>query len=97
MADSNDVHSSSGNTKKHKARGPTMMTCIAKARQTGIKMQLEFDPKTYACIGVGKNAAYFRSYVGLLARSKCSILIDCWNDKTLAPIKEAIWDDIKVF
>jgi hypothetical protein len=97
MADSTDAHSSSSNTKKQKTRGPTMMTQITKARQTGVKMQVEFDPTTYACIGVRKNAAYFKSYVGYLARTQVSILNKAWNDKTLDPIKESIWDDIKVF
>ncbi|KAK2390396.1 hypothetical protein QL285_063942 [Trifolium repens] len=94
MDDSTDVPSSSSQPKSTRVRGSTMMAQITKVRQTGIKIVVEFDPRTHACIGDRKNAATFRSYVAFLARSKCSLLKDEWKDIN-SKIKDAIWIDIK--
>ncbi|KAK2386412.1 hypothetical protein QL285_060314 [Trifolium repens] len=94
MDDSTDAPSSSSQPKSTRVRGPTMMAQITKVRQTGIKIAVEFDPRTHACIGDRKNAATFRSYVAFLARSKCSLLKDEWKDIN-SKIKDAIWIDVK--
>ncbi|KAK2397122.1 hypothetical protein QL285_058735 [Trifolium repens] len=94
MDDSTDVHSSSSQPRSTRVRGPTMMAQITKVRQTGVKIAVEFHPRTHACIGDRKNAATFRSYVAFLARTKCSILKDEWKDIN-SKIKDAIWIDVK--
>jgi hypothetical protein len=61
-----------------------------------VKLQVEFDPETMDCIGVGKNASYFHSYAALVARERCSILKDEWKDIP-DEVKQNIWKDIEVF
>ncbi|XP_058768328.1 uncharacterized protein LOC131642057 [Vicia villosa] len=92
MADSTDNPSSS--SKLRRVRGPTLMTQIDKVHQTGEKIKVEFDPRTYECTGVGKNAANFRSYIASLARQRCSILKDEWKDMDNG-IKDIIWLDFQ--
>ena len=96
MGDSTDNPSSSSNPKKRRVRGPTLMAKIDKVHQTGEKINVEFDPRTYECTGVGKNATNFKSYIAYLPQKNCSILKNDWKDVDDS-IKEAIWVDVKVF
>ena len=80
MGDSNDNPSSSSNPNKRRVRGPTFMTQIDKVHQTGEKIKVEFNARTYECIGVGKNATNFKSYIASLARQYCSIVKNDWKE-----------------
>jgi hypothetical protein len=71
-----------------------MLKEIQKVHRTGVKMRVEFDPETMDCIG--DNACIFHSYVALVARERCSILKDEWNDIS-DEVKKDIWKDIEVF
>ncbi|KAK2364803.1 hypothetical protein QL285_089634 [Trifolium repens] len=97
MADSTnstDVPSSSSPSVPKNVRGPTMMTAIMKVRQTGEKIPVEFDERTGECLGVKDHVCWFRSYAALVARQKCSILLNEWSEVG-EDIKDAIWTELK--
>ena len=60
MADSTDINTSASSmSKSRKVRGATMLRRIEKARQSGIKIKVEFNPRTQACIGSEKKIGHF--------------------------------------
>lgn len=92
MDDSSTRPTDSASTRK--GRQATKLKDVALKRQSGQKLELEFDMRT--CAPIGNNAAKFKSYVGVLARTKASILIDEWYNVPTST-KDQIWDDILVF
>ena len=98
MADSTnstDVPSSSSPSVPKNVRGPAMMTALMKVHQTGEKIPVEFDERTGECLGVKDHVCWFRSYAALVARQKCSILLNEWSEVG-EDIKDAIWTELKV-
>ncbi|KAK9689680.1 hypothetical protein RND81_09G074800 [Saponaria officinalis] len=59
-------------------------------RNSGLKLDVEFDKNGEA---VGTNADKYKSYIGVLSRTKVPIDIPCWRDVPV-DIKEKIWDDV---
>ncbi|KAK9714105.1 hypothetical protein RND81_06G071900 [Saponaria officinalis] len=57
---------------------------------SGLKLDVEFDKNGEA---VGTNADKYKSYIGVLSRTKMPIDIPCWRDVPV-DIKEKIWDDV---
>jgi len=87
-----DVPCSSQPSQKKGRRG-TRLRELTLSRSGDQRISIEFDAATGNA--VGPNAAKFRSYVALLARSKASILKKDWNDVEIR-VKEQIWDTILV-
>jgi hypothetical protein len=77
-----------------RGRGVTMMRKLTKVRQTGIKIKIQFNQTTWNCFG--PDAKTFRSYVGFLARSYCSILKDEWKEID-KDTRDKLWEDLQVF
>jgi len=82
MADSQD-----------KSRQTTRLRDITASRLGGFKVTVDFDPQTARASG--PNRAVFNSYLGVLARTKVSILYPTWDHVTEAE-KNMIWQDITV-
>ena len=77
---------------RRRGRSGTRWRDITLSRTAGQKIPIEFD-RYWKPIGL--NASRYRSFVGLLARNKPSILIEEWrnvNDR----VKQQIWDTIQV-
>jgi len=82
MADSQD-----------KSREATRLKDITASRLGGFKVAIDFDPQTARASGL--NHVMFNSYLGVLARTKVSILYPSWDHVTEAE-KNMIWQDITV-
>jgi len=76
-----------------KTREATRMKHLALKRLTKGKVHVEIDPHTRRA--KGPNRKDFVSYLGVLARSKLSILKPKWDHVTEAD-KNMIWQDIRV-
>jgi len=76
-----------------KSREATRMKHLALKRLTKGKVHVEIDPHTGRAKGPNRND--FVSYLGVLARSKVSILERSW-DHVIEADKNMIWQDICV-
>jgi len=76
-----------------KTREATRMKHLARKQLIKGKVQVEIDPHTRRAKGPNQND--FVSYLGVLARSKVSILERNWDHVTEAD-KSMIWQDICV-
>ena len=76
-----------------KGRRGTRLTDISLSRSMGQKIPIEFDRYWKP---IGPNASRYRSFVGLLARNKPSILIEEWRNVD-EKVKQHIWDTIQVY
>ena len=75
-----------------RGRRATRLRDVSLSRSVGEKIPIQFDQYWKP---IGPNASRYRSFVGLLARNKPSILIEEWRnvDKN---VKQHIWDTIQV-
>ena len=69
------------------------LKAIAINRLSGIKIPVDIDPQSGRASG--PNGAKFGSYLGVLARSKVSILVPDWDHVTEEE-KDLIWQDLCV-
>jgi len=76
-----------------KTREATRMKAIAINHLGGVKFPVDVDPQ--AGRASGPNKAQFASYLGVLARTKVSILVPDWDHVTEAE-KDLIWQDLCV-
>jgi len=76
-----------------KTRDTTRLKAIAINRLDGIKIPVDIDPQSGRASG--PNSAKFGSYLGVLARSKVSILVPDWDHVTEEE-KDLIWQDLCV-
>ena len=76
-----------------KTREATRLKAIAINRLSGIKIPVDIDPQSGRALG--PNGAKFGSYLGVLARSKISILVHDWDHVTKEE-KDRIWQDLCV-
>lgn len=81
-------------TQKKKGRQATKLKELSLKRHSGQKIEIAFDGFTGK--PTGPYASKFNSYLGLLARSKVSILYEDW-DHVPGDAKNTIWQDIMVF
>lgn len=84
--------SSAQSQSRQRGRRGTRLRDISLSRSTGEKIPIEFDRYWKP---IGPNASRYRSFVGLLARNKPSILIEEWR-KVDESVKRHIWDTIQV-
>lgn len=77
---------------RRRGRTATRLRDVSLSRSAGERIPIQFDQYWKP---IGPNASRFRSFVGLLARNKPSILIEEWRnvDKN---VKQHIWDTIQV-
>lgn len=73
-------------------RKGTMMSRISRLRALGLTLHVEFTPNGEA---IGPNGSMFRSYLGVLTRSKIPITYKKWKDVP-DELKDLIWDDVEV-
>lgn len=77
-----------------RGRRATKLKDLTAKRQYGEKAEVGFDEFTGQ--PTGEYATKFKSYVGVLARTKISILHPDWNHVE-SDVKNLIWQDIVVF
>lgn len=97
MDDSSSIPPSHGgptdSTSTHpNTRGPTKLKGVAAKRRSGQKLEVAFDELGRP---IGEHAKVFSSYVGMLARTKVSILPLEWDD-VARDVKDMIWQDLSV-
>jgi hypothetical protein len=85
--DSSNTSSGSGGNRKG-----TMMSRISKLRALGQTIHVEFMANGEA---IGENGSMFRSYLGVLTRSKILITFKNWKNVP-DELKDLIWDDVEV-
>ena len=78
--------------REKKGRGPTRLSSLITSRISNEKTWISFDQLGNA---IGDESKRFSSYVGLLGRSKVSILYDHWNNVP-DEAKNCIWECIRV-
>jgi len=76
-----------------KTREATRLKAIAINRLGGIKIPVDIDP--HSGRASGPNGVKFGSYLGVLARSKVSILVPDWDHVTEEE-RDLIWQDLCV-
>ncbi|KAK9740251.1 hypothetical protein RND81_03G022400 [Saponaria officinalis] len=85
------THSNSENlSTAKKGKSVVLMKELITLRNSGLKLDVEFDKNGEV---VGTNADKYKSYIGVLSRTKVPIDIPCWRDVPV-DIKEKIWDDV---
>ncbi|KAK9668459.1 hypothetical protein RND81_13G062200 [Saponaria officinalis] len=85
------THSNSENlSTAKKGKSLVLMKELITLRNSGLKLDVEFDKNGES---VGTNADKYKSYIGVLSRTKVPIDIPCWGDVPV-DIKEKIWDDV---
>jgi len=76
-----------------KTREATRLRALTISHLGGVRVPVDIDPQTGRASG--PNQARFVTYLGVLARSKVSILVPDWNHVTEAD-KNLIWQDLRV-
>jgi len=76
-----------------KSRESIRLRGIISTRIGGSKVAIQIDPQTGRAFG--PNSPQFSSYLGVLARTKVSILLPTWDDVTKAE-KNMIWQDLTI-
>jgi len=76
----------------HRRRGATRLRDFTLSRICDEKISIEFDRFWHP---IGPNAARYRSFVGVLARNKPSILAMHWKEVD-EQVKKHIWETIQV-
>jgi len=76
-----------------KSREPTRLRDITVSRLGGFEVVIDLNPQTARALG--PNRAVFNNYLGVLARTKVSILLPSWDHVTEAE-KNMIWQDLTV-
>ena len=76
-----------------KSKEPTRLRDVTASRLGGLKVVVDLDPQTGRASG--PNRAVFVSYLGVLARTKVSILVPTWDHVTESE-KNTIWQDLTV-
>ena len=98
MADLSDNHPSQSESytqcTQKMSRSATRLKGLTLNRSADQRTPIEFDQVTGNPLGPSKKI--FKSYVGLLGRSKASILKNDWDDVELS-VKEQIWECIMVY
>jgi hypothetical protein len=86
-------NSAGAQSSQKQGRRATRLAELSLSRGSDQKIPIEFDETTGNATGA--NNTKFKSYVGLLGRSKASILRKDWDDVELR-VKEQIWQSILV-
>jgi len=76
-----------------KSREPTRLRDITACRLGGFKVVVDLDPQTVRASG--PNCVVFNNYLGVLARTKVSILLPSWDHVSEAE-KNMIWQDLTI-
>ncbi|KAI9073774.1 hypothetical protein K1719_044271 [Acacia pycnantha] len=74
-------------------RSGTRMMEVSLSRNTGTKIEIHFDENLQP---FGPNKSTYTSFVGVLVRSKVSILTDEWKNVDQKTIKDPMWDTIRL-
>lgn len=74
-------------------RRATTLKDVAARRRVGEKYSIEFDK--FSGEPEGPNASLWKSYIGMVARSKADLLEKHWAD-VKDGVKDLIWQDIMV-
>lgn len=80
--------------RKIKGRRATRLKDLTRDRVGDQRRTVQFDELTG--LAIGPNAVRFNSFIGLLARSKASILVMDWKDID-EDVKNKMWETIMVF
>ncbi|XP_074293430.1 uncharacterized protein LOC141620466 [Silene latifolia] len=84
-------HSDTENVpKERKGKGVVLMKELTALRDAGIKLEVKFDDLGEAIEKIGDK---YKSYIGVLARTKVPIDIRSWKHVG-ADLKQKIWDDV---
>jgi len=78
---------------QRKSREPTRLRDVTASRLGGSKVVVDLDPQTGRASG--PNRVVFFSYLGVLTRTKVSILLSTWDHVTEAE-KNMMWQDLTV-
>ena len=76
-----------------KSREPTRLRDVTASRLGGLKVVVDLDPQTGWASG--PNRVMFVSYLGVLTRTKVSILVPTWDHVTKSE-KNMIWQDLTI-
>ena len=83
----------SGPPSKRSGRGATRLKALTKKLASGKKTKVDVDVNTG--MAYGSNGKLFRTYLGIVAREKISILTPSWDHVTEHE-RNIIWEDILV-